>query len=92
MRNPPVSRRVGAAPFMSTAAINPKGARQYPQSAGPTAWLSAYLGSTVGQKILVALTGMILVSFVVFHMIGNLKVKVRTTREDPARRIRTETN
>lgn len=25
-------------------------------------------------------------------MIGNLKVKVRTTREDPARRIKTETN
>jgi succinate dehydrogenase / fumarate reductase, cytochrome b subunit len=58
---------------MSTA-ISPKGARQYSPTAGPSAWVSAYLGSTVGQKILVALTGAILVSFVVFHMIGNLKV------------------
>ena len=59
---------------MSTAAINPKGARQTPPAAGPSAWVSAYLGSTVGQKIVVALTGSLLVGFVVFHMIGNLKM------------------
>ncbi len=59
---------------MSTAAINPKGARQTPPAAGPSAWVSAYLGSTVGRKILVALTGSLLVGFVVFHMIGNLKM------------------
>lgn len=59
---------------MSTAAINPKGERQYAPDAGPSAWASAYLGSTVGQKILVAITGTILVTFVIFHMIGNLKM------------------
>ena len=59
---------------MSTAAINPKGARKYAAGAGPTAWNSAYLGSSVGQKILVALTGAGLVTFLVFHMIGNLKM------------------
>lgn len=59
---------------MSTAAINPKGERKYAPDAGPFAWVSAYLGSTVGQKILVAITGTILVTFVVFHMIGNLKM------------------
>ena len=59
---------------MSTAAINPKGARQTLPAAGPSAWVSAYLGSTVGQKILVALTGSLLVGFVLFHMIGNLKM------------------
>jgi len=59
---------------MSTAAINPKGATQFKPADRPSAWLSTYLGSTVGQKILVALTGTILVTFVVFHMIGNLKM------------------
>lgn len=59
---------------MSTAAINPKGARKYAVGAGPLAWNQAYLGSSVGQKILVALTGAGLVTFLVFHMIGNLKM------------------
>ena len=59
---------------MSTAAVNPKGARQTPPAAGPSAWLSTYLGSSVGQKVVVALTGTILVTFVVVHMIGNLKM------------------
>ena len=59
---------------MSTAAINPKGVRQYAAGTGPSAWNTAYLGSSVGQKILVALTGAGLVTFLVFHMIGNLKM------------------
>jgi succinate dehydrogenase / fumarate reductase cytochrome b subunit len=37
-------------------------------------FLSALLDSTVGAKILVALTGLGLVGFVIIHMIGNLKV------------------
>lgn len=64
---------MGFVPSMSTA-IKPKGARQYAPDARPFAWVTAHLGSTVGQKILVALTGTILVTFVVFHMIGNLKM------------------
>ena len=59
---------------MSTAAINPKGPRVYTDATGPTAWNRAYLGTSVGQKVLVALTGAGLVTFLVFHMIGNLKV------------------
>jgi succinate dehydrogenase / fumarate reductase cytochrome b subunit len=35
---------------------------------------AALLDSSVGAKVLVALTGLGLVTFVVFHMIGNLKV------------------
>ncbi|MCE9562676.1 MAG: succinate dehydrogenase cytochrome b subunit [Planctomycetes bacterium] len=42
------------------------------EEAGP--FLSALLDSSVGSKILVALTGLGLVSFAVIHMIGNLKV------------------
>jgi len=42
------------------------------EEAGP--YLSAVLDSSVGSKILVALTGLGLVSFAVIHMIGNLKV------------------
>jgi succinate dehydrogenase / fumarate reductase cytochrome b subunit len=59
---------------MSTAAINPKGPRVYAAGNTPAAWASTYLASTVGQKILVGATGLLLVGFLVFHMIGNLKV------------------
>ena len=58
---------------MSTA-INPKGGRVYPPSSAPLAWVETYLASSVGHKIVTALTGLGLAGFVVFHMIGNLKV------------------
>lgn len=60
---------------MSTA-INPKGPRLYKEDATPQHWLATYLGSSVGQKILAALTGLGLVTFVIFHMIGNWKIFV----------------
>jgi succinate dehydrogenase / fumarate reductase, cytochrome b subunit len=59
---------------MSTAAINPKGSRVLVSTRTPAVWVSTYLGSSVGQKILVAVTGVSLVTFLVFHMLGNLKV------------------
>ena len=59
---------------MSTAAINPKGPRVYSDANTPSTWAATYLGSTVGQKILVGFTGLGLVGFLVFHMIGNLKM------------------
>ena len=59
---------------MSTAAINPKGPRVYAPGNTPYAWATTYLTSTVGQKVLVGFTGLLLVGFLVFHMIGNLKV------------------
>ena len=45
----------------------------------PTArrhWLIEFYGSTVGKKWVMAITGILLMGFVVFHMIGNLKVFV----------------
>jgi succinate dehydrogenase / fumarate reductase, cytochrome b subunit len=36
--------------------------------------LSAFLGSSIGKKLLVALTGAVLVLFVLGHMIGNLLI------------------
>ena len=59
---------------MSTAAIKPKGPRIVPAERGPAGWATTYLTSTVGSKIIVAITGLSLVGFVLFHMIGNLKV------------------
>lgn len=58
----------------STAAINPKGPRQPKPGADPAAWAKTYLGSTVGSKVVVALTGLGLTGFVVGHMVGNLKI------------------
>lgn len=55
-------------------AINPKGARKYLPGFRPSDWLAAYFGSSVGQKVLVAITGLSLSTFVLFHMIGNLKM------------------
>jgi succinate dehydrogenase / fumarate reductase cytochrome b subunit len=53
---------------------HPKG----PQKPGPgtdaRAFLSAALDSSVGAKVLVALTGLGLVGFVVVHLVGNLKI------------------
>jgi succinate dehydrogenase / fumarate reductase cytochrome b subunit len=59
---------------MSTSAINPKGPRVYGPGSSPISWAETYLGSSVGQKILTALTGLGLATFVIFHMIGNLKI------------------
>jgi succinate dehydrogenase / fumarate reductase cytochrome b subunit len=59
---------------MSTAAINPKGPRPAIPGATAKAWAETYLASSVGSKVLVALTGAGLVAFVVGHLIGNLKL------------------
>jgi succinate dehydrogenase / fumarate reductase cytochrome b subunit len=58
---------------MSTA-INPKGPRIVAPRSGAVDWATTYLGSTVGQKILIAITGASLVLFVFFHLVGNLKI------------------
>ncbi len=38
------------------------------------AWLNAFLSSTIGQKVVVALTGLFLCTFLVVHMVGNLQL------------------
>ena len=63
--------------FHSVAECNTeseKGETQPNPGSGPGPFVAAVLDSSVGSKILVALTGLGLVGFVVFHMIGNLKV------------------
>ena len=37
-------------------------------------WLSRFLRSTIGQKIVMAISGLLLVGFVIAHMIGNLQI------------------
>lgn len=59
---------------MSTAAINPKGSRLAIPGASAAAWVETYLASSVGSKVLIALTGAGLVVFVIGHLIGNLKL------------------
>jgi succinate dehydrogenase / fumarate reductase cytochrome b subunit len=57
----------------ATSAINPKGPL-LTRGATALGWADTYLTSTVGQKIVIGLTGTGLVLFVVAHMIGNLKL------------------
>lgn len=61
-------------PSPSTAPRHPKGPPKIEPESGAGSFLTAMIDSSVGAKILVALTGLGLVGFVVFHMIGNLKV------------------
>lgn len=58
----------------ATTVRNPKGPAEAPAGDGATPFVSAALNSSVGAKVLVALTGLSLVGFLVFHLIGNLKV------------------
>lgn len=53
---------------------HPKGPPETESTRGAAPFVSALLDSSVGAKVIVALTGLGLVTFVVFHMIGNLKV------------------
>ena len=58
----------------NTGVRHPKGPAKPRKGPDATAFATALPDSSVGAKILVALTGMGLTLFVVFHMIGNLKV------------------
>ena len=58
---------------MSTV-IRPKGDRVYGRNNTVGAWSYAYLTSSVGNKALVALTGLSLSVFVLAHMVGNAKM------------------
>lgn len=53
---------------------HPKGPTEPEPAKGGASSLTAFVDSSVGAKIIVALTGLGLVGFVVFHMIGNLKM------------------
>jgi succinate dehydrogenase / fumarate reductase, cytochrome b subunit len=61
-------------PSSTTAPRHPKGPPETESAAAAGPFLLALLDSSVGAKILVALSGLGLTGFVVFHMIGNLKV------------------
>ena len=37
-------------------------------------WMIKFLRSTIGQKLVMALSGLALVGFVIAHMIGNLQI------------------
>lgn len=58
----------------TTGVRHPKGPAKDRKGPDAKAFATALLDSSVGAKILVALTGTALTLFVVFHMIGNLKV------------------
>jgi succinate dehydrogenase / fumarate reductase cytochrome b subunit len=58
----------------STTVRHPKGPPESNPDSGAAAFLWAFFDSSVGAKITVALTGLGLVTFAIFHMIGNLKV------------------
>lgn len=53
---------------------HPKGPIEVEPSESSGPFLTALIDSSVGAKLIVALTGLGLATFVVFHMIGNLKV------------------
>jgi succinate dehydrogenase / fumarate reductase, cytochrome b subunit len=58
----------------TAAPRHPKGPTEPEPARGAGPFVRAFLESSVGAKVLVALTGLGLVGFTAFHMIGNLKV------------------
>lgn len=58
----------------STTIRHPKGAPIDKPDRGAAPFLWAFFDSSVGAKIIIALSGLGLVTFTIFHMIGNLKV------------------
>ena len=60
---------------MSTTTVrHPKGPPEPEPARGAAPFVWAFLDSSVGAKVTVALSGLGLVGFTIFHMIGNLKV------------------
>ncbi|HEX4609945.1 MAG TPA: hypothetical protein VH092_17255, partial [Urbifossiella sp.] len=57
-----------------TGVRHPKGPAKPRKGPQAKDFLTALLDSSVGSKVLVGLTGAGLVTFVVFHLIGNLKI------------------
>jgi succinate dehydrogenase / fumarate reductase cytochrome b subunit len=45
-----------------------------PSRTGLLPWLTPYFTSTVGSKVIVAITGALLLGFVIAHMVGNLQM------------------
>ena len=58
----------------ATTVRHPKGPPEQKPERGAVPFLWAFFDSSVGAKVTVALTGLGLVGFTIFHMIGNLKV------------------
>src|SRR5262245_20117737 len=58
----------------ATTVRHPKGAPVAKPERGAVPFVRAIFDSSVGAKIIVALTGLGLVGFAIVHMIGNLKV------------------
>jgi succinate dehydrogenase / fumarate reductase cytochrome b subunit len=48
-----------------------------PRRRGPRPWLLELYGSAIGKKAVMAVTGIVLLGFVLVHMIGNLKLYYR---------------
>jgi succinate dehydrogenase / fumarate reductase, cytochrome b subunit len=66
-----------ADPAPPSTAVSSKRARRAnwpPPGRGLLAWTTGVLGSSVGMKILVALTGLALTGFVIAHLAGNLAI------------------
>jgi len=58
----------------TTGVRHPKGPPEVPTGPNAGQFFQAVLNSSVGSKVLVALTGLGLVGFLIAHMIGNLKL------------------
>lgn len=57
---------------MTPTVSNPPGA--VASAAGPKGALRTFIGSTIGAKVLMGLTGLGLIGFLIVHMLGNLQI------------------
>jgi succinate dehydrogenase / fumarate reductase cytochrome b subunit len=61
-----------------------KGGTPQTERAARGRWLKEYWDSTIGKKIVVAITGIFLAFYIVLHVLGNLKAFQGTGNGDPA--------
>src|SRR5262245_29995130 len=59
---------------MATHLFDRTVAVRMPRSVWPANPVAALWGTMVGKKVVMAVTGMVLVGFVIAHMLGNLKI------------------
>ena len=59
---------------MATTMDRPTTGPVHPRPKRPAPWPVAFYRSAVGKKWVMALTGLMLIGFVAFHAVGNLKV------------------
>ena len=60
--------------FLLHRVVKPLGTRGSGEGEVSMSWLGTFYATSIGKKIVVALTGLVMVAYLIAHMLGNLQV------------------